>query len=429
MILLNINTQKDQSMHLLRYSALLLFLIPCSFGAPLSIQTAVDQFINHNYDIKIAQQELDKSKADLTTAKQRPNPTLSASYSYLDVGHHFRDMSSATPAFATIHLDHPIELGGKRTRRIEVANEGISYAKDQFEETKREVLFNLIGTYYQIQADEIDLRDSIADRKDFTKVLEIAQEKFKHGFLSQIDLDKLQLQLIDYDNDINTNQAALLADKESLAFLLSIDVKDLELLPLASPEAFLKSADELISYAQQHRSDCIAAEQNIKLSKASVALEKANAVPDVTVGVEVENYAPLYSNPLLGLSASIPLPIYDRNEGTIEKARVTALQANTQKMKTLNQAASEVRLAMTQYQSQQFIYTTMQRGFDSAKALKEKAEKIFSLKGISILELLDAQKSYRDYQTNKTKAMINLNIALANLKLYSGLAITDSKGY
>ena len=122
------------------------------------------------------------------------------------------------------------------------------------------------------------------------------------------------------------------------------------------------------------------------------------------------------------------IPVYDQNKGAIEKARVTALQAHTQKMKILDQAASEVRQAYTQYQSQQLIYTAMEHGFESAKALKEKQEKIFTLKAISILDLLDAQKSYREYEINRIKTMINLHIALADLKLYSGLSLINLKG-
>lgn len=415
-------------MNISRYSTLLLLLVPHLFGTSLTIDTAINQFVKYNFDLKIAHQEADKAKADLTTAQRRPNPVFSGSYYYLDANHHFNDVSSSSAALATLHIDHPIELGGKRTRRIETANEAISFANALFEETKREQLFTLIGAYYQVQADEADLANAIADRHDFRDLLTIAQAKFSHGFLSQIDLEKLQLQTIDYDNDVNSYNAALSSDRESLAFLLSMNVNDIALSPLVLPEVFPTSIDDLILYAQENRSDCLMAKQNTKLSDSSVELEKANAIPDLTVGIEMENYAPTYP-PLFGISAAIPLPIYDRNQGAIQKARITALQAKTQQSKTLQQAASEVRQAFIQYQSQQLVSTSMEHGFESAKRLKEKQEKIFALKGISILELLDAQKSYRVYQKNMTQAIIDLHIRLAHLKLYSGLPLIDSKGY
>lgn len=405
-----------------------LLFVPSINAATLTLNAAISQFLDHNYDLQIAKQEIDKSKADLITAKQRPNPTLSGSYDYLDMSHHLKDVTPATPAFLTVHIDHPIELGNKREHRIKTAQEGIVYAKNIFEETKREQLFSLIQAYYQVQADQADLDNAMADEKDFKTLLVVAKSKFNHGFLSQIDLEKLELQAIDYENDVNTYQTILASDKEVLAFLLSMDVKQLHLTPIVLEKPYEKPVEELIKFAQTNRADCIAAEQNIKLSKENAALEKANAIPDITVGAEVENYAPSYSDPLLGISFSIPLPIYDRNEGAIEKAKVSSLQAQTAKLKIQEQAASEVRQAYAQYQSQQLIYVAMENGFKSAKALKEKQEKIFALKGMSILDLLDAQKSYREYEAKRLKALIDLHITLADLKLYAGLSPMDKKG-
>lgn len=415
-------------MNILRLNIFIFLIVSHLSGNTLTVDDAVVQFLNYNYDLQIAKQEIDKSKADLITAKQRPNPTLSVSYDYLDVKHHFNDVSSATPAFLTVHLDHPIELGNKHNNRIEAAKQGINYTYDMFEETKREALFTLIQAYYQVQADQADLNDSVSDMQDYKKLLIIAKAKFDHGFLSQIDLEKLQLQALDYENTVNSYKAAFLSDKETLAFLLSMDAKELKVSSIELENHFDKSIEELIQFAQAHRADCIAADQNIKYLKANVSLEKSNGIPDVTVGVEIENYAPSYSNPLVGISASIPLPVYDRNEGAIEKAKVTELQAHTAKIKIYDQAASEIRQAFTQYQSQETIYTAMEKGLQTAKILKEKQEKIFALKAISILDLLDAQKSYREYELNKIKALINLHISLANLKLYSGLSLINSKG-
>lgn len=405
-----------------RNSSFVLLLITPLFASKLTLTTAAEQFLEHNYDIRIAHQEADKSKADLTAAERRSNPVLSTSYDYWDIQHHFNDVSASASALVTVHLDHPIELGGKRTRRIQTAKAGITYANDLLEETKREQLFTLIDAYYQTQSDETNLANAIANRHDYEAVLAIGKAKYDHGFLSEIDLEKLHLQTIDYDNEIKKYRAALSSDKESLAFLLSLRADTFSLSPAALPENFTKDLDELIAYAQQHRTDCIAAQHNVQLSSAAVELEKANAVPDITVGMESEHYAPTYKPLLVGLSVSVPLPVYDRNQGAIQKSRITALQASTQQSKVLEQAASEIRQAFIRYQSQQSIYQSMLHGFDSAKGLKEKEEKIFALKGISILELIDAQKNYRDYQKNMTQAIIDLNIALAQLKLSSGLS-------
>ena len=414
-------------MRIYPYTALVLLLTSSVFSEPLTFEGAITQFTAHNYDLQLARQEANKSQADLTTAQRRPNPVLSGSYDYWDVKHHFKDTSPSAAALLTLHIDHPIELGGKRNRRIDVATLGIEYANSMFDETKREQLFGLIDAYYQVQADDANLQNATANANDFDHLLKIAQAKYDHGFLSELDLEKLQLQRIDYQNEVQSNTATLLADKEALALLLALKTKEMEVASITAPEKFSSPMEDLIGYAQTHRADCVAAEKNIKLSNASVTLEKANAIPDLTVGMETENYAPTYPGPLVGISASLPLPIYDHNQGGIQRARITALQATTQRTKVLAQAQSEVTQSFIHYQSQMAIYTAMQRGFTSAKSIKEKQEKIFTLKGISILELLDAQKSYREYQKNFTQSLIDLHIAQEQLKLTAGISIMPQK--
>jgi cobalt-zinc-cadmium efflux system outer membrane protein len=128
------------------------------------------------------------------------------------------------------------------------------------------------------------------------------------------------------------------------------------------------------------------------------------------------------------LNFSVPLPLYDRNEGDIEKARIGTLQALPIYDKAIRNAQSDMIQTYEATQSRQRILHSMQEGFDSAKNLKENHEKIFILKGMSILELLDTQRSYREYQKNLIQATIDLHVSTAQLKLASGQLLTDSKG-
>ncbi|MDD5052780.1 MAG: TolC family protein [Sulfuricurvum sp.] len=399
--------------------------MPHLFATTLTFNDALLQFIAHNYDLQIARQEVEKSKSDLTIAERHPNPILSGSYDYFNVQHHFKDVSSSATALATFHVDYPIELGNKRTRRIESANANIAYTNFLMNETQRQQLFTFTDAYYKVSGDEIDLKNAIDNHHDFENIITIAKAKYDHGFLSEIDLDKIQLQLIDYDQEIEEAKTALASDKESLVFLLALKSDDLYLSPLGDTEPLTYSMDELIVYAQKHRADCLAAQENIKAANATVELEKANAIPDLTIGMETENYAPTYDGLLIGINFSIPIPVYDKNQGAIQKSRITALQSLTQESKTINQTALEVRQSFFYYKSQESIYQSMLHGYKSAKYLKEKQDKVFALKAISILELLDAQKNYREYQKKMIHAFINLHIAAVHLKLTAALELNQ----
>jgi cobalt-zinc-cadmium efflux system outer membrane protein len=410
-----------------RYTALLLFLVPNVFATSLTIDSAVKQFVEHNYDLQIARHTAQKSRADLITAKERPNPVLLGSYEFMDLNNRFNATARGSDAQLTVLLTHPIETGGKRDRRIDVAMHSITFSDLIYDETVREQLISLIDAYYLVLADQADLANAQDNTNAYNNIVTVAKTKLDHGFLSLIDYQKISLQSIDYTKEVENSRLALLQDREALASLLALSSSDIiATAPIDSP-LLLPSLEDLLAKTAE-RPDCKAAKQNLAIADAALSLEKANGVPNVTLGAEYASFGPTYE-PLAGVNVSIPLPIYDRNEGDIEKARISTLQASSLYEKTLRMAKSDVIQSYEAAQSRQSVYKAMSEGFSAAKELKEKQEKIFALKGISVLELLDAQKSYREYQKNMTQALIDLHIATAHLKLNSGQSFIDSKGY
>ena len=415
-------------MFLKRFLVISLWIVSHASCGELTFLDAVDRFLSHNNDLKIAHYEIDKSKADLLGAQRRPNPILYGSYSFLDAKHHFKDQSIASPAFLVAHLEHPIELGGKRTQRIKTADEAIQYTQLLVEENKRQALLLLVSSYYQVQADQANYRNALKNRHDFEKLLTIAQGKFAHKLIDDVDLKELTLQWMSYNKEVEITQSTLLTDTQALAMLLSLKAEEISIPDISTDFPLMeRSVDHLIDYAQTHRSDCLAAIQNVVVAKASVDLEKANAVPDISLGIETEHYAPNYTNPLLGVSAVIPLPLYNRNQGAIERAKVTVLQATAQQTKTLSQAAMEVRQAFIMYTSQKKVYASTQEEFNTIHQLKMKHHEIFEHHGMSILDLLDNLRRHHDYQKNVIQAMVDLHVAQEYLKLTAGFSLAHPK--
>lgn len=391
---------------------------------PLTLSDAVRYFSEHSPDLAIARQEADKAHSDMTTAFHRPNPVLSGSYTYVDVKHRFRDVSPAAAALATVHVDYPVETAGKRRHRIETAQAGVDYADALFFKTRNEQFSALIDAYFQVQADQADLSNALQNKRDFDTLLSVAESKYLHGFLSEIDRDKLRLQTIGYSREIEHAQAMLGADTETLAYMLSMKGADIALpQPQTQFDVPTMSLEDLIQYAQSNRPDCIAAERYLKMARSSLTLEQAKAHPDVTVGLETENYAPTYSGPLMGISFSYPLPVYDKNEGAIEKERINVLQATNVVTRTHEKAASEIRQLHTVYEAQKSIWQSSVAGYEAARNLKERYEKVFALKGTSILELLDARRSYLEFQKITLHTLIDAQQALVHLKLGAGMEL------
>lgn len=392
-------------------------------ASPLSLEDVVQQFLEKNYDLQLARQEIDKVKSDLITAKQRPNPVISGMYQYLDPSNRLSDVSAAAAGMAGIHLDHPIEMGGKRNRRIENAEASITYANLFYNETVRQQLLTLIANFYQIKSDEAMLKNARENHQNYKDFLVIAKAKYDHGFLSELDYQKLQLQEMYYSQEEQIEKTNLKHDTETLSVLISVPASQIVLTQIQDFNLkTIPALDQLIEYAKNNRSDCLAAKENINVADSAYTLEKANAVPDITAGIESEAFGPQYHK-LIGFTFSLPLPVYDKNEGMIERSRIGKLQAATFYSKTLQQAESDVRQSYDDLKAKMRIYSDFQKGFLSAKEIKEKQEKVFALKAMSIIELLEAQKNFREFQMLMTQSLIDAQMAETILVLNSGYSL------
>lgn len=413
-------------MRIPRYSLLLLFIFPNLFGHTLSFDEAVQRFLKHNADVKIAYNETLKSRADRITANEHPNPIINGSYEFMDVQHNFGDKARGSNAQATLIFSHPFETAGKREKRINVAEHAIAYNDHLYDYTLRQQIEGLISAYYSVLSDQITLQNALENAKAYDQIIAIAKAKYDNGFLSQIDYQKIVLQKTDYLREAEESRLSLANDRETLASLLALEKTDLTIepesaLPTISPDP--KALMEKI----HNRPDCKAAKENLALADASVKLEEAIAVPNISAGIEYASFGPYYE-PLLGFNFSVPLPVYDKNEGDIQKARIGTLQAATLYEKTLREAKAEITRNLETLLSRQRVQQALAEGFTTAKELKEKEEKIFAIKGISILELFDVQKNYREFQKNLTRATIDARIADAMLRLSTADFTPLSKG-
>lgn len=405
---------------------LLSLIVPSLYGETLSFDAAVKQYLEHNIDLKIARQEADKSFADLTTAKEHPNPTLNISNEYMKLNKNSTDASAGTGMNPTILLVHTHETADKRQRRIDLAHHSIAFNGLLYDDVVRKNLGTLIDAYYGVLNDQYDLVDGEENAKDYAKLVTVAKAKFDRGFLSQVDYQKILLQEIDYAKDVENSTLSLAVDRENLAFMLTLPSSQII---TVAPSSTISTIEPLENYLNKlnERTDYKVAKENLLVTEAALKLEKANAVPDIGFGIDYSTYGPNYE-PLVGVSVSIPLAIFDRNEGVVEKARIGVLQAASLSDRALNAAKMEIIQSYKTVQSYIKIYNAMSSGFSSAKELKEKEEKIFALKGMSVLELLDAQKSYRDYQRKMNRAFVDLHSAYALLKLNSELFLKEFKG-
>ncbi|MGC9120514.1 MAG: TolC family protein [Sulfurihydrogenibium sp.] len=392
------------------------FLIYSSFtfGQTLTFEEGLNTFINNNYDILVQKNEIEKAKADIITAKLRPNPVFTANFTYYNI-RNFSDRSNTQNSF---RIDQEIETANKRSIRIKLAEKLLQYTQLNFKSSLKDYINTYLSAYTQLLYDKLQLENSKKNLEDFQKVLEIAKIQYEKGFLPALDYEKLKLSLIDYQKDYYSNLESYNKDKEYLKFLIKSDFDDINSESLFSYNQQFEDIDSLIEKAIEKRYDVKSSKVNVEASQLQVDLNKAMAIPNVTVGLEFDGVAEKYQ--FLGVGFSVPIPIFDRNQGEILKSKINLIQSKILYEKTIEQAKTEIRQLYYSLKSKESIMNEYKSKYEDVKKLKENTEKAFALRGINVLTLLDTYKLFREFQKSYTQAKIDYYTVLYQLKLATG---------
>jgi cobalt-zinc-cadmium efflux system outer membrane protein len=393
--------------------------LPAVAQAPLeeiSIERALEMFYQNNYDLLINRYEIEKSYADYVGTKLFPNPTLSVNRTGMDLDNHLANTDNTQD---TVRLDQLIELGGKRGLRMNAAAETLEAARLTHQDTARTLLIGFYTLYFSLYQDSLsrDLARQEIDR--FGRILDIAGKRHNAGFLSLNDYTKLKLSAIDLENSLTSVENQLRNNSESFALLLGNPgpLLPVKTAPLTTFDT--ASESELLEIAYKNRYDLLSLERQIGAAGHNLALAKAMRIPDVTLGVEWERFYPNY-NPGLGVGLSLPLPLFNRNQGEILRKTAEQKQLELQMEKVKRLIVTEIRQAINNYTTSVRIFQSYQTRKLEMDDLLMRTEKSFTLGGITVLELLDTQKTYRDFNVKYNQALAQSNLSRELIKLYTG---------
>ena len=382
----------------------------------LDYLNATKMFAQNNADALVAFYEKQKAKGDLITAKALPNPQFTFGATGLNTSNIY-DHSTSQQSY---RLDWLVELGSKRTKRTELAKININGANSTYRDTMRNLFMLFAQQYYQTLKDKNYLSASKATLENYDKVLAVAKAKYEHGFLSENDFKKMHLARISYQSDVMQSDLAYENDLSNIVFLLGISKDELTISDENAESIDLKPIGELQTEALKFRPDLNAAGQNKAQSVMSLEIEKSKTIPDLDIGAEADtvNGTP---GTFFGVGFSLPILVFDRNEGEIEKAKLSVLQSDTLYVKEQALIKSQVEQANEDLIQKRDIYEMYTREFEDAKKLLSDIQRSFALKGVSVLELLDAQNEFKEFEKNmlSSKADLLASKALLNLTIGS----------
>ena len=355
------------------------------------------RFETANPTLRAGQLSIAESKTLETTAFLRPNPNMTVSADQFDPfsGNPYRPFGSMMPYVA---FDYLHERQHKRELRLDSAQKATSIAESQQLDLERTMLFTLRNAFVQtLQAKQL-LLQAQANLDYYGKELAIFRTRFQSGAIARVDLDRMLLQRVQYESDYQGALVNARTAKITLRLMLN-DQTPVDKFDVTGPFEFqdrVLGLEEFHTVAEAARPDLKAAVQAIEKAQTDHKLAVANGSVDPTFGVDFARNPPI---PLyMGFSVSIPLRIFDRNQGEKARTEIDIAHAGRQKDAAAAQVFSDVDSAYFTLISSASLLKPYQ-GADGylATATRVRDTMSFSYQrgAASLVDYLDAQRDYR----------------------------------
>lgn len=382
-------------------------VLPSTATLRVSLEEAIGLFLRQNLDLLIAKYGIEFSKGQQITARLFPNPVGSMGVMSSPV----QGRTLGNSGQVSSQIQQLFELAGKRGYRIESAEFGLQSAEAAFEDAVRQLSFAVKDAYYRTQLGRRRLALAEENRDRFSRILEVNTIRFKKGYIAEVDLIRIRLQLIDFQSQvIQAIQEAQSARSDLRQLLHLSSATELELITELDYKRVDPDIAKLQAVAIGVRPDVRAKRFMLSQREAELKLAKAHRIPDITIGA---GYAIQGSqgpdNPnQMAFSLGVPLPLFNRNQGGIMQAEAAMQAAGADLGKALNLVENQVDVAYRNLlESRRLVEAFLGGVLDDARATFTIAERAYERGGVTLIDLLDAARTSRTIQQNYIEALFN----------------------
>jgi cobalt-zinc-cadmium efflux system outer membrane protein len=387
----------------------------------LTWQEVRDKFEAANPTLRAGQIAIDEFRAQEITANLRPNPNLTILADQIDP---FSGGPSHGPfAFflAAGSVSQLWERQHKRGLRLESAQKETAIANSGQADLERTLLFNLRGAFIQTLQEKATLALAKENLTYYDHVLDVNRERYKAGGIAQVDLKRLELQRVQYLSDLQTAQVNLRIAKIQLLMFLN-DQTPVEQFDVIGPFAFaeqLPPLNDVRQAALNTRPDLRAAVQSIDKAKTDHRLAVANGSTDPILGFDVGRNPPI--DQYIGFSVSVPLRIFDRNQGEKRRTQLDIDRNDRLAAATRAQVFNDVDSAYVTLNSTVILLKPYKDQYlEEASSVRDTIAFSYQHGAASLLDFLNAQADYRAVQANYLNLVASYLNAAGQLNLAVG---------
>jgi len=384
----------------------------------ITLDEALRLAVQHNHALQAARSTILQNQAEEVTANLRPNPTLSWDTQFfpLFTPSQFTANYLENDAQFDLGIGYLFERGKKRQHRLQAARDQTAVTRSQVDDDERQLLFNTGSQFIAVLLAQSTLDLAKQDVDSFRQTVDISEARYKVGDMSESDLLKIKLQLLQFQSDLSAAKLAkvqaLTALRQFLGFESVPDEFDVE--GELDYQAVHADLQDLKVLAMQDRPDLRAAQQGVTAARSQEALTEANGKKDLGVTFDYTHTGGINSG---AFYFNIDLPIFDRNQGEIARSRYAITQSEQQAIETAQQVSTDVVDAYAALHSNDEIIQLYRGGYvDQAKQSRDITEYAYKRGAASLLDFLDAERTYRANQLAYRQALASYMTALEQVR-------------
>ena len=406
-------------------------------GGVLTVDQAVDEAIAHNLDYLAQKYDLSIAEAQVVTAKLRPNPILTLDADHLDfLGTGFSTVSTngkmpnnGGPTEYSARMDYLYERGGKRQARTALAVGNRDVTRLGLADSVRGLIQSVQNAYVDAVAAKDTLKLAQENLKTFDDIAAINQIRFKDGDIAEVELMRSQVAELQFANSVRQAELQVNSSLSKLQLLLGrTKLQRFDIVDDLRHDMPNLTRDALVDQAMQQRPDLQALVRDEGRADSDLKLQKANAKVDWVFGTEYRKQDATAHADTMGLFFNSPVPLFNRNQGEIARARQALLQAQARTHAQRATVENDVDLALLEYQtartSLEAIETSM---LGKARDVRSISEYSYKRGDISFVDFLDAVRAYNDTMQSYNDARAEYARSLYGLDAATGSTTAAGK--
>ena len=389
----------------------------------ITIEQAIQMALQHNHSLEAARSTIVQSQAQEITANLRPNPTLSWDTQFIPI---FDLPQFATPGYFNntaqfdLGVGYTLERGQKRQNRLQAARDQTTVTRSQILDNQRTLVFSVGQQFVAALLAQSMLELAQQDLAGYQKTIDISVARTQAGDMSEGDLLKIKLQLLQFQTDVSTAKLAKLQALAALRQFLGFESvpENYDVSGALDYQPVHTGLDDIKALAVRSRPDLAAAQQSVIAARSQVSLAQANSKRDLGLSL---NYSHVGGVNSAAMFFNMEIPVFDRNQGEIARTQAAVTQSRELYAEASEQVMSDVVNAYEGLHTNDEIVSLYRSGYlDQTTQSRDISEYAYQRGAASLLDFLDAERSYRANQLAYRQALAAYMVSLEQVRAAVG---------